>query len=286
MTTKKKSAIAANKPTENSVAADCDPKSTITVVLNGYRRAANLDEQVDAILAQTVKPAEILVWHNATDSKEIAQNRDIASRTVSAYSNKNFGVWARFAFALNARTEFVAMFDDDTIPGRRWLENCLETMAEREALLGTIGLLYLDPPPARSKAVSYYNPFQKIGWYTEGQRGEAVEVDFVGHAWFFKRAWLSTFWRELPDPSIHLCGEDMHFSFMLQRYLAIPTIVPKHPPGQPEFWGSTSGAVKGTDKHSLWESNPTDGTKQPFRQSMDEWFKKQRRAGWRLVNDR
>jgi hypothetical protein len=258
---------------------------SITVVLNGYRRAANLNEQVDAILAQTVKPAEILVWHNATDSAEIKQNTEIASRTVSAYSNKNFGVWARFAFALNARTEFVAMFDDDTIPGVRWLENCLETMKEREALLGTIGLLYLDPPPAQSPGVSYYNPFVKIGWYTEGQRGGAVEVDFVGHAWFFKRAWLSTFWRELPDPDVWLCGEDMHFSAMLQKYLGIPTVVPRHPPGQPELWGSTSGVVKGTDNHSLWESNPTDGTKQPFRQSMDDWFKKQRRAGWRLVND-
>ncbi len=262
----------------------CDPTGNITVVLNGYRRTSYLNEQVDAILAQTVKPAEILVWHNATDSDTIQQNTDIASRTVSAYCNKNFGVWARFAYALNAGTEFVAMFDDDVIPGERWMENCLETMSEREALLGSIGLLYLDPPPADSPDVSYYNPYVKIGWYSSGWRDEAVEVDFVGHAWFFKRAWLSALWRELPDPRFRLCGEDMHFSAMLQKYLGIPTVVPKHPAGQPELHGNTSLA-KGMDEHSLWESDPVDGTRLPFRESMNEWFVMQRRAGWRLVND-
>lgn len=263
-----------------------DHVSTITVVLNGFRRPGNLNEQVDAMLSQTVKPAEILVWHNATNSPDISQNTTVAARTVSAYSNKNFGVWARFAFALNARTEYVAMFDDDTIPGTRWLENCLETMAKREALLGTIGLLYIDPPSAQSLDVSYYNRFEKIGWYAEGQRKEAVEVDFVGHAWFFKRAWLSVFWRELPDPDIWLCGEDMHFSHMVQKYLGVPTIVPRHPPDQPELWGSTKGYEKGNDAQSLWQSNPNDGNAQPFRDGMDTWFRKQRRAGWRLVNDR
>jgi len=262
----------------------CDPAGNITVVLNGYRRTGYLDEQVDALLAQTVKPAEIMIWHNATDSDTIQQNKDIASRTVSAYSNKNFGVWARFAFALNAQTEFVAMFDDDVIPGRRWLENCLETMNEREALLGAIGVLYLDPPPAQSPEVSYYNRYVKIGWYTSGWRDEAVEVDFVGHAWFFKRAWLSALWRELPDPHFRLCGEDMHFSAMLQKYLGVPTVVPKHPPEQPELHGNTSHA-KGRDEHSLWETDPVDGTRLPFRDSMNEWFIKQRRAGWRLLND-
>lgn len=258
--------------------------TTITAVLNGFRRPQNLNEQVSVLESQTVKPAEILVWHNAPGTSDIAQNTAISSRTVSAYSNKNFGVWARFAFALNARTEYVAVFDDDTIPGSRWLENCLETMNKREALLGTIGLLYSDPPPAKSEQVSYYNAFTKIGWGSQNE--EATEVDFVGHAWFFKRAWLSTFWRELPDPNVWLCGEDMHFSFMLQKYLGIPTIVPPHPKGRREVWGSLDAIEKGRDAHSLWESNPTDGTAQPFRASMDAWFIRQRRAGWKLVGDR
>lgn len=250
---------------------------SITAVLNGYRRTRNLDLQVRALESQTIRPDEILIWHNATDC-EILQNRDVPGK--SAYSNFNFGVWARFAYALNARSKYVCVFDDDTIPGSAWFENCLETMKKREALLGTIGVLYLNPPPPESPEVSYYNAMHKVGWYPSGNNLSPIQVDLVGHAWFFKRAWLSTFWRELPDPAMNLCGEDMHFSFMLQKYLGIPTIVPPHPPGREHLWGSTRGPA-GRDEHSLWESNPNN-----FRDAMNEFFIEQRRKGWRLVHDR
>ena len=61
------------------------------------------------------------------------------------------GVWARFAYALNAKTEYIAMFDDDTIPGPLWFENCLNTMKRHEGLLGTIGLVLDTPHSYRPK---------------------------------------------------------------------------------------------------------------------------------------
>lgn len=259
--------------------------ATITAVLNGYRRPDNLSEQVRALADQTVKPSEILVWHNATGTAAISQNHDVAAASKSAYSNTNFGVWARFAYALNATSEYVGVFDDDTIPGPGWFENCLATMARGEGLLGTIGVLYADPPPADSPACSYYTNLIKVGWYPTGNNDNPVLVDFVGHAWFFKRAWLSAFWRELPDPSVNLCGEDMHFSFMLQKYLGIPTIVPPHPQDQKHLWGSTRGEI-GNDDQSLWVSDPADAKGTPFRSAMDQFFIEQRRKGWRLINDR
>lgn len=257
---------------------------SITAVLNGYRRTKNLDDQIDALLGQTVPPDEVLIWHNAPQSPDIEQNLEVQTRSKSAYSNFNFGVWARFAYALNARSEYVCVFDDDTIPGSAWFENCLATMAQTEALLGTIGVLYANPPPPESPEVSYYNPMSKIGWYRSGNFDESIEVDFVGHAWFFKRDWLSTFWRELPDPDTTLCGEDMHFSFMLQKYLGIPTIVPPHPVDKIRLWGSIRGEI-GQDENSLWESNPKDADGTPFRSAMDRFFVGQRRKGWRLVHD-
>ncbi len=257
----------------------------ITAVLNGFRRSDNLILQIEALEKQTVRPQEIMIWHN-NPGEGYAMNYEVSSKTKSAYNNFNYGVWARFAFALNARTEYVCMFDDDTIPGSRWFENCLDQMQRTEALLGTAGILYVDPPPADSLEVSYYNPMAKLGWYATGNIDRAIEVDFVGHAWFFKRAWLSAFWRELPDPRYTLCGEDMHFSYMLQKYLGIPTMVPPHPAGMPELWGSTRGHDLGNDQASLWVSNATDSTGQPFKASMNQFFIEQRRKGWRLVNDK
>ena len=123
----------------------------------------------------------------------------------------------------------MCVFDDDTIPGRRWFENCMTTMDKKEGLLGTVGLTF-------TKNDEYW-PINRVGW--PNPNTEITQADFLGHAWFFKREWLSAFWRELPtldQPMI--VGEDMHFSAMLQKYLGINTYVPPHPPNDKELWGS------------------------------------------------
>jgi hypothetical protein len=252
---------------------------TITVVLNEYRRGIKqLVEQLNAVQRQTIKADEVLIWHNG------GQASSAPSPLISARCSVNLGVWARFAFALNATSEYVCVLDDDTIPGERWFENCLATIRQREALLGTVGILYIDPVPPGSPECSYYQGLTRVGWVN--QNPFAAQVDFVGHAWFFRRAWLSTFWRELPQWKFPVCGEDMHFSAMLQKYLGVPTVVPPHPAEDKSLWGSIRGDELGKDVHSLWESNSVGSDGKPFRTAMDTFFVEQRRRGWRLINER
>ena len=101
-----------------------------------------------------------------------------------------------------------------------------------------------------------YRPNTRYGW-TEINNPKPIRVDIVGHAWFFKREWLSAFWAELPPPDLNNVGEDMHFSFMIQKYLGLNTYVPPHPPHFKEMWGSLKGWELGTEKNalSLNESN-------------------------------
>jgi len=200
----------------------------ITVILNGYKRPDYLKIQLNAINNQTVKPESIMLWQNlgAEFDPELTKN------IIHTNSNHNFGVWARFAYALNARTEYVCIFDDDTIPSPKWLENCLTTIKTHNGLLGTIGVRFLSK--------TSYQPIRRFGW-ADNNNDEVVEVDIVGHAWFFRREWLKYFWMEMPDKDdSELVGEDMHFSFMLQKYAGIKTFVPPHPPNQLELWGSNS----------------------------------------------
>ena len=197
----------------------------ITVVLNGYKRSKHFGRQLDSINNQSIKPKEIMLWQNS--GEEFDSN--LTSKVTHANCNKNFGVWARFAYALNADTEYVCVFDDDTIPGDKWLENCYETIQKHNGLLGTIGVKF--------QSKTGYLPMQRVGWANPNQNVE--QVDIVGHSWFFRREWLSTFWRELPSINqSKLVGEDMHFSYTLQKYLNIKTYVPPHPLFQTELWGS------------------------------------------------
>lgn len=251
----------------------------ITAILNGYKRAENLNEQLDALNNQSLRPDEILFWYNNPGDDSLI-NHNIKNRIAGVYCTHNFGVWARFAFAFMARNPYVCIFDDDTIPGRRWLENCMETMKTHEGLLGTVGLRYSGP------ASSYYDHYVRFGWIENGNNNdETVQVDFVGHSWFFKKEWLSHMWREVPDPKYNICGEDMHFSYMLQKYAGINTYVPPHPSSNIELWGSTNGVAYGRDANSLWESNQVNTEGVPFRQLMNEYFIEQRQKGWRLVNE-
>ena len=200
----------------------------ITVILNGYKRPDYLKTQLDAINNQTVKPDSIMLWQNAGANFDNELTKDI----IHVNSNENFGVWARFAFALNAKTEYICIFDDDTIPGPKWLENCLNTIKTHNGLLGTIGVVF--------NTKDNYQPITRYGW-ADNNNDKTVEVDIVGHAWFFKREWLKYFWMEMPSKEDStLVGEDMHFSFMLQKYANIKTFVPPHPINQPEMWGSNS----------------------------------------------
>jgi glycosyltransferase involved in cell wall biosynthesis len=217
---------------------------SVSVVLNGYKRGKFLKEQIEAIKNQTIKPKEILLWQNYGESFD----KKVTESTIHANCNHNFGVWARFAYALNCRSKYICVFDDDTIPGSKWLENCLNTIQTHEGLLGTVGVVF--------KSDSGYHPCERFGW-TDNNNVEVKQVDIVGHSWFFKREWLSTFWRELPDLNqSNLVGEDMHFSYTLQKYLGLNTYVPPHPIDDKEMWGSTfeKGWSIGTDKNAISQS--------------------------------
>ena len=214
---------------------------TVTVILNGYKRN-HLKEQVEALDNQTHPVEEIFYWQNTVDG--FAYDEDTYSNLNSALSNYNYGVWARFAYALNARTDYVCVIDDDTIPGSKWIDNCVNTYETHPALLGGIGLWFknknyeLDLLPNGEVA--------KFGWQVNNEK--PVQVDIVGHSWFFARDLLSVFWREIPDNSwTMLCGEDIHFSYMLQKYTDLKTWVPAHPPDDRSMWSSLRGMEYGGD---------------------------------------
>jgi hypothetical protein len=220
----------------------------VTVILNVYKRTHRLEEQIQSINNQTIEPKEIMIWRNKSNSS-------IDDNLVNSYTysnnNKNFGVWSRFAYALNAKTEWVCVFDDDTIPGKRWFENCFDTYDKFPGLLGTNGVLFGN---------SSYYPNGKavnVGWH-KGKNTKTVKVDIVGHSWFFHRDLLSYFFRDIkPIDHNDLVGEDIHFSHMLQKYSGgrYSTWVPPHPKDNRELWGSTMGWEYGGDSEALSNNN-------------------------------
>ena len=216
----------------------------ISVILNVYKRSSNFEIQLNAVKSQTIHPYEILVWENGTEQvpEEFREGLTISR------GGKNFGVWARFAYALNATGDYICVFDDDTIPGNRWLENCYKTMIKTPGLLGTRGVIFENP--------NAYSMHRDVGDY--GPNETTQQVDIVGHSWFFKKSWLAKFWgafdNRFPE---EMAGEDIHFSFAAQKFLGLPTLVPPHPQSDLSLWGSHPELAKklGTGAESISQSN-------------------------------
>jgi glycosyltransferase involved in cell wall biosynthesis len=212
----------------------------VSVVLNVYKRAEHFQMQIESLLNQSIAPFEILVWENGNE-RVPEEYRD---KVTIARAETNFGVWARFSYALNAKGDYVLMLDDDTVPGKRWIENCLNTMLLSPGLLGTRGLQFATK--------NSYAGYSEFGVYVPNKTIQ--RVDIVGHAWFFRREWLGAFWGEYANRFPEdLSGEDIHFSYALQKVLGLNTFVPPHPEDEQELWGSDpSIALKlGADRAAI-----------------------------------
>lgn len=215
-----------------------DSKETsfdVTCVCNMYKRPDSLSRQVAALEGQTLKPKEIILYQDG-----IAGNNyriELLDSLKSKFSNiriaeANTGVWERFRFAKDvAKSPYVCVFDDDTIPGERWLENCHFQMLQNEGIYGTNGIVLTNTKDYPEKA------FFNVGWH--GPVKKTTQVDFVGHSWFFPRKCLDYMFDGTEQfQSLKYVGEDMCLSVKAKEH-GVRTFVPPHPCADKSLWGST-----------------------------------------------
>ena len=217
-------------------------KEDITVIFNGYKRLRLLNSQWNNIAKQTVNPRDIFIWVNNADVDQTI-HPSIEKHATIARCNKNLGVWSRFFYALNCTTEYICVIDDDTFPGDMWLENCMNHITKKDCLYGSRGVIFRDK--------NNYRDHYDVGWTAPNE--EVTQVDLVGHNWFFKKEYLTAYLRELPKDNYSIAGEDMHFSYALQKFMNIGTYVPPHPSNNTRLWGSNHklGWSSGTDSAAI-----------------------------------
>ena len=242
--------------------------NSITVILNCYRRPENLEEQIASIKNQTVDVDQVWVWvnyHEDNDGVDFSQfDCDKVIR-----NDFNWKFYGRFAGALLSSSKYIAMFDDDTIPGSEWLENCLQTMKTSEGILGGAGVI-LDG--------SKYTGHKRFGWSSQNE--DIVEVDLVGHAWFFKREWLKYLWMEKPFTWDN--GEDIQFSYCCQKYGNIKTYCPPHPKSNRNMFSSLKGYQLGVDEKATSRSR----NHSVFYAQRDACVKNAIMNGWKTVGNK
>lgn len=212
----------------------------ITVILNVYNRGYTLEKQIEAIKNQSVivKDEDIWIWYNkGTNPQPILENKKY--RTFICNQNTKFH--GRFAAAMLSQNKYIAMFDDDIIPGNRWLENCIDSIEKCNGILGGSGVTI--------KSKGYQNNI-KHGWNGHIKPTTITRVDLVGHAWFMKKEWMKYMWME--EPFSWDNGEDIMFSYLSQKYGNVNTFVPPHPENDKTLWSNIDGGRYGNDENATY----------------------------------
>ena len=205
----------------------------ITVILNGYKRTYTLQQQYEAIKRQTVNDVTIMLWANSIEDTIDQYPDEIVNSCESTMSNGNYGVWGRFAHALNAKTKYVCIIDDDTIPGSKWLENCLSTIQHYRGPLSTRGVIM---NRGQDRLYPHPDSYTTVGWCNPNET--TTRVDMLCHSWFIEKTWLRAFWAEMPEDIPMNFGEDMHVSYSVKKHFGLNSYIPPHPENDREMWGS------------------------------------------------
>jgi hypothetical protein len=206
----------------------------ITPIITAYRRPHTIRPLVAALRAQTVRPDRIWAWAN-DPTPEVTAALAGAGLDRIVTSSENTYFHGRFALALLVPTEYVAIFDDDSIPGPEWFDNCLATMARTAGILGTAGVLLRGPSYAQRSMHGWQRP-----------NDQAIEVDLVGQAWFLRTEWVRYLFAAPVVTGTN--GEDIELAARAWRMAGIRSFCPPHPPGDLRRWGRTRGLELGVER--------------------------------------
>lgn len=232
---------------------------TVTVILNGFKRQATLAEQIQSLKAQSYPIDKIMYWNLKSDNPQFQPDYGLLVREAIEYAetSHDYGVWGRFTFALNATTDFVCIMDDDIVPGRRYIENCLNSYEKQPGIYGTLGTCFIKAGGGTT-----------YGW-REVKNSEPKQVNYLYQTWFMPREVIHVFWSELISEHLtkrrHI-GEDIHLSLMARKYLGLKSYVVPHPANNKEFWGNITDVKYGLDEFAV-HLNPE------LRVAMDDYFR-------------
>lgn len=247
----------------------------ITVILNAYKRLHYLKEQIEAFENQTV-PCDIWIDYTVPEGEQTYNLQSVApTAKITTRVNQNLYHFGRFFYALNSNTEYVFICDDDILPGRDYLKHCIET-------INTVGNCVVTGYGLRfDRNIPEYKAVEKYGWHNIATGGldTPTQVDMGGHSWFMKRESLNFILREMPLSFKN--GEDLHFSYMLNKYSDIPIIVPTHKLTEPNTWSCDydKGMKRGNDNNATF--------RRPDHTSLrNKAVQHYLNNGWKLYRDR
>lgn len=207
----------------------------VTTILTVTDRLEYLDSQLESINNQTIKSDIIVHWN--TDSE---YNLEYPS-FIYHNQHKSAPLYSRFINSLNITTPYVFICDDDILPGKRYLEKCLEFSKNKDVCIVSCGMDF-------NEGETKYNVSRRIGQNTFLKT--PTKVNMGGQGYFFKTELI----RKYCNYKIHstLSGEDIHLGFVCYKE-NIPIYVLDKDENDKDTWQDLTLGERGDDEKAQWK---------------------------------
>ena len=210
----------------------------LTLIINVYKRTAQLFKQLLRILQMSVLPKHIVICIFGSPKVEemqrvinTFQGVIVGTSITSIVSNFNFMYYGRFMTALKSPTKYVAFLDDDQIPGSRVLEKLIAAYKEigQTSIIGMTGRRFALPEVSGSALPPYHKAGNEGMWMESscnvqesvGGEGRMVQVDGLNRHWFISTEAIRYLF--IRQPYSFSTMEDYTFSAMAWKHAHMPT---------------------------------------------------------------
>ncbi len=204
-----------------------DVEAWITV----FRRPALTAHQLRALDEQSKPPQATWAY---VDHGGIPLDEQALAAVPQSRNNINRGPWPRFMLAMQATTKFVAILDDDVVPGSQWIEQCTKLCEQHDVIISVSGVIYTEDRWDAVYEIGPLNPNEQTARVDAGRQG-----------WFMRTDTLWKLMQSRPLSQNSNTGWDIHIAAMAKAH-DIPMIVLP-------YTAETAGSVvmPADDEHSL-----------------------------------
>ena len=206
----------------------------ITTVLTVMDRLDYLESQLESIENQTVKSDIFIHWNT---EKEYTLKYPAL---IYKNQHKSAPLYNRFIHHVNITTPYIFICDDDILPGKDYLQRCINFLENKNACIVNYGMIF-------EEGATDYNVKERIDHQTF--LNVPRQVDMGGQGYLFKTELL----RRYCDYKIHddKWGEDIHLGFVCYKE-NIPTYVLDSDRNNKDTWQDTTVGERGVDEVAQW----------------------------------
>lgn len=228
----------------------------ITTILTVMDRIGYLESQLKSIETQTIKSDIIIHWNSDEEYK--LEYPSIIYRN----QNKSAPLYNRFISSININTPYVFICDDDILPGKNYLERCIEFSRKKNNNLCIVsyGMIF-------KEGETKYNVYQRINHKSNITKPTLVNMG--GQGYFLPTKLLKHFNTSMIYEEY---GEDIHLGYICWLN-KIPTYVLDKDINNPYTWQDLTMGRRGSDSKAQWKYP----THKPIRSKL---IKKYTELGW------